>query len=299
MCCSPTSRAKAQERRSGTLTDRLRDRDPELRPRSAAEALAQLERTTPIGPPGEPTQRYEITDARGPFEPSLTASRAAPRGRWIRALVIVAAAALAAIVAIAVLDVGDESGDRVGAQNNRASAAAKRRDNNGDAGASAGSASADQATAPATTTADTTTADATGSAPTATADGSALNDQGFALVNEGSYDEAVPVLQKAVDLLRDSGDEQTYNYALYNLGTALVGAGRYDEAIPVLQERMQYDDGQLDTVQAKLDEALAGAGQAPTGGTSEPKPPKEPKPGNPAPPGQTGAVPPGHQDEGD
>ena len=105
------------------------------------------------------------------------------------------------------------------------------------------------------------------------------------------------MLQKAVDTLRSSGDEQTYNYALYNLGSAYVGAGRYDEAIPVLQERMQFDDGQLDTVQRTLDEALAGAGQAPTGGTTEPKPPKEPKPGNPAPPGQTGAVPPGHQDE--
>ena len=111
------------------------------------------------------------------------------------------------------------------------------------------------------------------------------------------------MLQKAADTLRSSGDEQTYNYALYNLGSAYVGAGRYDEAIPVLQERMQFDDGQLGTVQRTLDEALAGAGQAPTGGTAEPKPrkepkpPKEPKPGNPAPPGQTGAVPPGHQDE--
>ena len=33
--------------------------------------------------------------------------------------------------------------------------------------------------------------------------------------------------------------------------------------------------------------------------TPETPTPKEPKPGNPAPPGQTGAVPPGHQDEGD
>ena len=75
-----------------TLTDRLRDREPELRPPPPPRRSPSSSATTPIGPPGEPTQRYEVTDARGPFEPSLTASRAAPRGRWIRALVILVAA---------------------------------------------------------------------------------------------------------------------------------------------------------------------------------------------------------------
>ena len=142
----------------------------------------------------------------------------------------------------------------------------------------------------ASTTPDATTTPAEPEAPTQTTadtggggggatDGYALNDEGFDLVNQGRYEEAIPVLQKAVDTLRSSGDEQTYNYALFNLGSAYVGAGRYDEAIPVLQERMQFDDGQLGTVQRTLDEALAGAGQARAGGTSKPKPPKEPKPG--------------------
>jgi serine/threonine-protein kinase len=281
-----------------TLTDRLRAREADLRPASAAEALAELERAASSAPPGAPTQPYEIGGFRGPFEPTATGGRGARRW-WLRGLVILVAAALAAIIAIAVADSGGGGGQPGGAAQKRADAP-RGQHRSQDGGGSGADSSGDQASAPATTTADAPGSSEPQASEPPPTDGSALNDQGFGLVSDGRYDEAVPVLQKAVDLLRGSGDEQTYNYALYNLGTALVGAGRYDEAIPVLQERLKYDDGQLDTVQAKLDEALAGAGQTPTGGTPEPKPPKEPKPGNPAPPGQTGAVPPGHQDdEGD
>ena len=288
-----------------TLTDRLRSADPEARPGSAAEALAELERATPRMP-GTATQPFDVTEAHGPFEPTPTGVRGVTsRRRRIRALVIAAAAALAAIIAIAIIGAGDEPGNPGAGAGDRAASTSKHDRSHGDGGASANGSSPDQPSTPVSTPPDDGGSSATPPTGSSSTDGLSLNDQGYAFVSEGSYDEAIPVLQRAVDSLRDSGDEQTYNYALYNLGTAYVGAGRFDEAIPVLQERMNYDDGQLDTVQAKLDEALAGAGQTPTGGASEPKPPKEPKPekepkrGNPAPPGQTGALPPGHQDEGD
>ena len=71
------------------------------------------------------------------------------------------------------------------------------------------------------------------------------------------------MLERAVAELRGSGDEATYNYALYNLASAYLGAGRAAEAIPLLEERMRFDDGQLDEVEATLDRARAAAGEEP------------------------------------
>jgi uncharacterized membrane protein YgcG len=301
------------------LTDRLREQAPEARPKSAADALAELESAAPHALSGEMTQPFHVTEAtheadepptavagaRAPFEPTGLGRRSATRRRWLRIGVLVAALLLVAVTALVVASSGDDGAKPAGTPQAAKGdgGSGQRSGDGGGSGGGGGSSSAEQSTTPdATTTpaepeaATQTTADTGGGGGGAT-DGSALNDEGFDLVNQGRYEEAIPVLQQAVDTLRSSGDEQTYNYALYNLGSAYLGAGRYEEAIPVLQERMQFDDGQLDTVQRTLDEALAGAGQAPTGGTSKPKPPKEPKPGNPAPPGQTGAVPPGHQDE--
>jgi tetratricopeptide (TPR) repeat protein len=110
-------------------------------------------------------------------------------------------------------------------------------------------------------------------------DGFALNEQGFALIGEGRYDEAVPVLEQAVESLRDSGDEATYNYALYNLATAYLGVDRPEDAIPLLQERMNFDDGQLSEVQATLDEAYAAAGQEPPAAEEKPEKPAKPEKG--------------------
>ena len=62
----------------------------------------------------------------------------------------------------------------------------------------------------------------------------------------------MPILQQAVDALESSGDEQTYNYALFNLAHALRLSGRPDEAIPLLEQRLQYPD-QRETVAAELE----------------------------------------------
>jgi serine/threonine-protein kinase len=84
------------------------------------------------------------------------------------------------------------------------------------------------------------------------------------LINQGRYDEAIPLLQRAVDGLDGSGDI-TYGYALFNLGHALRLAGRPEEAIPVLEQRLQIPN-QRGEVQRELDAAYAAAGYDTGGG---------------------------------
>jgi eukaryotic-like serine/threonine-protein kinase len=91
------------------------------------------------------------------------------------------------------------------------------------------------------------------------ASGADLNQQGFDLMNAGRYDEAIPVLQQAVDALSGSGD-LTYAYALYNLGRSLRLAGRPAEAIPVLEERLAIPN-QRGVVKQELEAARREAGQ--------------------------------------
>jgi eukaryotic-like serine/threonine-protein kinase len=79
-----------------------------------------------------------------------------------------------------------------------------------------------------------------------------LNDQGFARMGEGRFEEAVPLLEQAV--AASKADDDTYAYALYNLGSSLRQAGRPEDAIPVLERRLQIPN-QAETVQAELDRA--------------------------------------------
>jgi eukaryotic-like serine/threonine-protein kinase len=90
--------------------------------------------------------------------------------------------------------------------------------------------------------------------------GAALNDQGFILMNNGDYEEAIPILRQAVDLFPPTTTDLTYAYALYNLGRSLRLAGRPDEAIPILEKRLTIDN-QTETVQRELDLARQAAGQ--------------------------------------
>jgi eukaryotic-like serine/threonine-protein kinase len=84
-----------------------------------------------------------------------------------------------------------------------------------------------------------------------------LNDQGFALSQQGRYDDAIPLLQRAVDSADPSS--LTYAYALFNLGQALRLAGRPEEAIPVLEQRLEIPN-QRGTVMRELQAAYAEAG---------------------------------------
>ena len=89
--------------------------------------------------------------------------------------------------------------------------------------------------------------------------GAELNDQGFALIQQGDFAGAVPVLQEAVASWPEDSRELTYAYALFNLGQALNRSGRAAEAIPYLEKRLTWDN-QTDKVQAELDDARRNAG---------------------------------------
>ena len=76
-------------------------------------------------------------------------------------------------------------------------------------------------------------------APAAGAGGAELNQQGFDLMNQGRYDEAIPILQQAVESFPKGTSDLNYAYALFNLGKSLRMVGRYDEAIQVLEPAAQ------------------------------------------------------------
>jgi tetratricopeptide (TPR) repeat protein len=74
--------------------------------------------------------------------------------------------------------------------------------------------------------------------PQGGADGVELTDQSTALLNEGRYEEALPVAQRALAALQGSG-ELYEAYANYNVGKALLGLGRCAEAIPYFDRSEQ------------------------------------------------------------
>ena len=283
-----------------TLTEELRDPDPERRPGSATAALAMLEREQRGPPPGATTRPFAVTasaDGAAPAEPPPTRRPFEPTpadrgGRFGRRGAVATLALCAAAVALIVVLALGQGGDGGSGPGNHAQRA-------GSSGSKAGDA---QPAHDASNGAGATAAGGGGAAPpdgaqadpaAPASDGASLNDQGFELLSAGRPEEAVPILERAVDALRGSGDEATYNYALYNLGVAYLDSGRPQDAIPVLEERMGYDDGQLDEVQARLDQAYAAAGESPPGsepgnGPKAEKPPKEPKPGNGPPFGEGG-----------
>ena len=69
---------------------------------------------------------------------------------------------------------------------------------------------------------------------------SRLNAEGFRLMKNGRYAEAIPVLAEAVRSFPPGQKNLTYAYALYNLGRSLRLVGRADLAIPILEERMKF-----------------------------------------------------------
>ena len=204
------------------LTDRLREQAPEARPKSAGEALAELERAaSPLS--GEMTQPFHVTEAtreadepptavagaRAPFEPTGLERRSGTRRPWLRIGVLVAALLLVAAAAIVIASSGNE-GAKTGGTHKAAKGDGGSGQRSGDGGGSGGGGSS---SAEVSTTPDATTTPAEPAAPTQTTadtggggggatDGYALNDEGFALVNQGRYEEAIPVLQQAVDTLR-------------------------------------------------------------------------------------------------
>ncbi|MDQ4030353.1 MAG: protein kinase [Actinomycetota bacterium] len=97
-------------------------------------------------------------------------------------------------------------------------------------------------TAPGTTEVVTTTAPApTTEQPPPAPSAAELNDQGFALMQQGDYEGALPLLEQAVQALTGSG-ELAEAYAAYNLAFTRLQLGRCD-GVPELLDRSQAIQG--------------------------------------------------------
>ncbi|MGN6276201.1 MAG: protein kinase domain-containing protein [Solirubrobacterales bacterium] len=208
-----------------SLIEWLTSPDPDARPASAQQVLARLER--PQSPDGEATQAFRpvIEEPRGIEEPG---------GNRLRMAAALALAAAVAMIAVVVLGGG---GQRERHRAHLAHAGVKKNT---------------RKTQPPTTVPASTGADPTR--------GSELNERGYAMIQAGEYEAAVPVLEEAVASFPKGTEDIDYAYALFNLGAALRLSGHPEEAIPVLEQRLQIPD-QTETVEQELEAARAEAGQ--------------------------------------
>jgi eukaryotic-like serine/threonine-protein kinase len=252
----------------GGLIEWMTSKDPEARPASASQALAQLERAERIG---ASTQAYEPTFERSrrepepgpaappPYEPTPTyAKSSSNRGRW--GAVAALLGTVAALIVGAVVVLGGNSGGegRKAHHAKQAKAAAPQREAaQKEPEATAPPSEPEAASEPEETSepAEVTTA----SPEESSESGAALNEEGYALIQAGEYEAAVPKLEEAVASYPEGTEDVGYAYALFNLGNALRLSGRPDEAIPILERRLEIPN-QTSTVERELEAARAEAG---------------------------------------
>jgi TolA-binding protein len=93
------------------------------------------------------------------------------------------------------------------------------------------------------------------------AEGRVLNDEGYARIQHGEYDAAVPPLRRAVADLRGAGPEDPYEaYANYNLGYALLQVGDCTGALPPLEVANRLESSPLVDVAIRRASACAHQG---------------------------------------
>ena len=244
-------------------------RDPRERQASAGDLASDLRDALgapdsgPVVAEAEPTVAMERTAvprvhrAPPPPPPRSPAPGPTPRRRlpsWLPAAA--ALLALCAVAAVALASMGG-SDDDPGSSSGGSKQAEERR---GSRDRTDSTPAAAPAPAPAEAESEESPPpDPSGEIAPESADPSSLNDQGFALMNEGRYDEAIPLLQQAVNSYPEGSSDLTYAFALFNLGRSLRLDGRPDEAIPILERRLEIPN-QTATVQRELDAARAAAG---------------------------------------
>ena len=232
------------------LVEWLTSRDSRERPRSARDALSRLEREE--APVEQPTRTFEPTQA---FEPTFSGSPARNetswRGRWGAAAALLAfVVALGAIAALMLGGGGDDPGSRKAQGGGKAQQAKNQ--------SPAQAAEEPEAEASESEEPEFEEAGSNVSIPapegTDPGAGAGLNEEGFALIQAGEYEAAVPVLEEAVAAFPSETEDLAYAYALFNLGNALRLSGRPDEAIAVLERRLE-----IPNQTAEVEEELAAA----------------------------------------
>jgi serine/threonine-protein kinase len=239
--------------------------EPADRPASAAEALARFERR-PLAV-GEPTERLTVRREPSPAEPPPP--RKAPpdrhgtgssRPRWAAAAAVVLSfVGLAGLVLLMATGSDEQPGGGPASGEIAKSSApeAPGRDAEGAADASAEADDANNEASDAGAEAPPPASEPTGSD---SADGASLNEEGFALIQAGEPEAAVPVLEEAVRAFPSGSENLEYAYALFNLGNALRLSGRPEEAIPILEQRLAIPN-QTGVVEEELALARSAAGE--------------------------------------
>jgi eukaryotic-like serine/threonine-protein kinase len=239
-------------------------RDPAERPGSAGELADRLAR--PLGEPPTVPRPTRPSPAPAPAPAPAAATPPPPtgpartprpdRGRRpvaaiVLALVILALAA--ATVIGAVLSSGGDDDEPQRAENRQQQPAEGKKKAEKPEKQKEPKQQEEQAAQPAPAPAPEPEEPAPEEAPATSdsASGIELNNEGYALMQEGDYAAAVPILQEAVASWPEDSQDINYAYALYNLGKSLNRSGRPDEAIPYLEKRLQWDD-QRETVEAEL-----------------------------------------------
>jgi eukaryotic-like serine/threonine-protein kinase len=215
-------------------------KEPERRPSTATDLLDRLEEALDGAEPAPPPEPATTVVAPAPAPPRPVQLRRWPGLAALAALAVVAGSAIAIATGA-----GKGGGDGSTAATHAASAAtnaAKPKPK-----AAEPKQKTQTAAPPATTTQQTTP-------PSASSDPVALNNQGFALIQQGRATSAVPSLQRSVDAFRTQGrtGQIDYAYALYNLGNALRLSGRPADAIPYLEERLKISNYKRGVVKQEL-----------------------------------------------
>jgi len=96
-------------------------------------------------------------------------------------------------------------------------------------------------------------------APANSSDGSALNDQGFQLLQQGDPQAALPLLESAVAALAGSGST-TEAYASYNLALARYSVGRCDGVADLLDrsQEIQGKRKEIDRLRKQVEKDCGG-----------------------------------------
>lgn len=219
------------------LVERLRSPEPSGRPASAAAALDELLGPRPgkAKPPPSPAP-VAAADTRPPA-PTGGREIHIDRSRLLTVGAIGLVAGLVALV-IALAGGGEEPGEGAGAEGPRDERRAQSSKEDGSEEPSAGRESASEPDP---------------------ARGTALNQEGYSMLQSGDAEGAVPVLQEAVESFPEGTDDLNYAYALFNLGQALREAGRSEEAIPILERRLRIPN-QRGVVRKALEDAREEAG---------------------------------------
>ena len=248
------------------LVGEMTSKDPRDRPLSARHALDRLEQ--PAVEVDQPTEVLRTPPPPPTHPPTAERSSSGGSGGGRKTAIAAVLGLLAALVVVAVVALGGGDDDPSGSGGKQAAQARAKKPQRDRTQPEQTPASAPATSSePEETSEPEEVSEEPAPEPEGTdpATGAALNEEGFALMQAGEYEAAVPVLEQAVAAFPEGSEDLNYAYALFNLGSALRQSGRPDEAIPILEQRLQIPNQEGEVrkeLEAAYSEAELGGGPA-------------------------------------